>query len=480
MYSFLKIFFERNNKIDSTVSSFGNVFRNSKWSNLQIQNIKKLFIKQWLGFFLFIVLSSLFIFTFSETTLNIIYLSFFYFKQTVNELLTNCYYFVGCVLYQLHSYLNSLLLSNQVKVLKTNKVNLDTPSVKANVSLNSTQTLQTQNYSTLNTLNTFFLQKTLPLVNNLSFSPTVHQELTSSSNHLNLSSDFTVKIHHSTISNSVKSWNKLSSPLTNEVSYILSPKLNSDFNNSITLSTTLDSLYANEGNFSSDPMLTETLTQGYNNIAKQQRWLTRNFWSNQNFVNDSNLITQAKTFIQNPLLSNSAIDTNIWLSNKLVGTETESASLVFNQLTPNSDLLSVFNSFDSSRFFLNQRYSFLNRLDNQTIINSISKPSLSTPVSTSNTVTLKLTLLQSYFTRNVVSNTLLYTPSVNSKFLDRNLTLTSNAFSNEVRNLFVATTFTDLLQQGDLQSLNTINASVNNSSKLYLNRNFNSLNSFKS
>jgi hypothetical protein len=46
MYSFLKIFFERNNKTDSTVASFGNVFKNSKWTNLQTQNVKKSHIKQ--------------------------------------------------------------------------------------------------------------------------------------------------------------------------------------------------------------------------------------------------------------------------------------------------------------------------------------------------------------------------------------------------------------------------------------------------
>ena len=36
----LKLFFERNNKYNNVFSSLGNVFRNSKWSDLQVQNIK--------------------------------------------------------------------------------------------------------------------------------------------------------------------------------------------------------------------------------------------------------------------------------------------------------------------------------------------------------------------------------------------------------------------------------------------------------
>ena len=40
----LRIFFERNNKFYDSASSFGNVFRNSKWSDLKFQNIKNSFI----------------------------------------------------------------------------------------------------------------------------------------------------------------------------------------------------------------------------------------------------------------------------------------------------------------------------------------------------------------------------------------------------------------------------------------------------
>jgi len=56
-----------------------------------------------------------------------------------------------------------------------------------------------------------------------------------------------------------------------ELDFVLSTKLNSSFTNSLTLPTTLQDLYTNESSVNNDPMISETLTYGLNNIAKQQR-----------------------------------------------------------------------------------------------------------------------------------------------------------------------------------------------------------------
>lgn len=476
MYSFLKIFFERNNKIDSTVSSFGNVFRNSKWSNMQVQNIKKLFIKQWLWFFCIIMLTLFYTITYTGVTLNASYLSFFYFKQTLNEFITNFYYLVGCVIYQLYLFISTLLVSNQ----QTNIVSTpQTPSFKQ-VSTNlPVNTLSSNNTNTNENL--FFLQKTLSSLNNINFVESTLLLKDNSSTNLTINSSFTNKINFLSTSLSNSTFTTPNSTLNTESSYTLSARLNPDFSNSLTLSTTLENLYSNESSFKNDPMLTEGLTHNLNNIAKQQRWLTRNFWSNQNFVSDSNKITQAKTFIQNPLLSHSSIDSNIWLSNKLSGLETEKTSNTFNKLLPNYDLLSVFNFFDTSRFFLNQRYSFLNQLPNQFITSSPNISQKSSAISNPETSTLKLTLVQSYFLRNLPFSTSLY--SSNPSFLNNgpqaHSLINNSSTEGTIRNFFTPTSFTDLLQQGDLQALNTINASTNAASKLCLNRNYNN-NNFKS
>ena len=481
MYSLLKIFFERNNKIDTTVSSFGNVFRNSKWSNLQVQNIKKSFIKQWLSSALIISITFLLLFTYSDITLNLSYLTFFYLKQTLNELVTNCYYFIGCLLFQVYFRINNLFTSNQT-LTQVNNLSLNNNPSPFKVSSKRTN-LHTDNVSNVSS-NLFFLQKTLPLLDTFRDTNLLSESTSSikNDNHFQLSGSFTNTIQQSTVLNSIntKSFNTCSSSLS-EFNFVLSTKLNSSFTNSLTLPTTLQDLYTNESSINNDPMVSETLTYGLNNIAKQQRWLTRNFWSNQNFVKDSNRITEAKSFIQNPLLSSSLIDTNIWISNKLLGSETENTSSIFNQLSANPTLLPVFNAFDTSRFFLNQRYTFLNQLPNQVIVNSssIKLKSIHTESSTTN---LKLTLLQSYFTRNLPFNTTLYSSNTGNLVSNivSNVHTRDDVSNTQVRNLFVATTFTDLLQQSDLQSLNTINASINGYSKLYLNSNFVSTSSFKS
>lgn len=185
--------------------------------------------------------------------------------------------------------------------------------------------------------------------------------------------------------------------------------------------------------------------------------------------------------MQNPLLSHSGTDSNIWLSNKLSGLETEKTSDAFNKLLPNYSLLSVFNFFDTSRFFLNQRYSFLNQLPNQFITSSVGLSSSKQPINTCETSNLKLTLLQSYFIRNISFNTALYTsnPKQSINFSTPDSLSGTTLLDRSVRNFFASTSFTDLLQHSDLQTLNTINASTNSANKLHLNCNYGT-SSFKS
>ena len=48
LFSYLKLLFERNKKINSSYTNIGNVFKNSKWLNLKIQNVKQDFIVKWI------------------------------------------------------------------------------------------------------------------------------------------------------------------------------------------------------------------------------------------------------------------------------------------------------------------------------------------------------------------------------------------------------------------------------------------------
>jgi hypothetical protein len=224
----------------------------------------------------------------------------------------------------------------------------------------------------------------------------------------------------------------------------------------------------------------EHIFTGLNNIAKQQRWLTRNFWSSQSFIRNTNYITDAKTFIQNPLLSSSKLDTNIWLSNKLESYESEQVNQLLLKNTPNSKLLPVFNFFDTSRFYLNQRYNFLNQLPNQLISTSFNTEKDLTNFDKSSSY-LKLNILQSYFIRNFNYNTDLYSTESSLRSISTSVEVgTGSQLSNTRSNVFVTSAFSDLLQSYDLQALNTINATSNSTQKLHLNKNFSNTVFFKS
>ena len=67
---YLRLLFERNNKFKSTFDKLGNVFRNSKWNDLKVQNIKNSLINSWFSTGLSIVLITLFLFSFFGFTNN--------------------------------------------------------------------------------------------------------------------------------------------------------------------------------------------------------------------------------------------------------------------------------------------------------------------------------------------------------------------------------------------------------------------------
>ena len=60
----LRLLFERNNKLKSTFDKLGNTFRNSKWNDFKVQNIKTSLIKSWFTSFLLVFLSLLLVFSF--------------------------------------------------------------------------------------------------------------------------------------------------------------------------------------------------------------------------------------------------------------------------------------------------------------------------------------------------------------------------------------------------------------------------------
>jgi hypothetical protein len=90
----LKIFFERSNKLNSTVTSFGNVFKNSKWSDFQTQNIKKSFGKDWFFLILCIVVPAAIFYYFKFLPLVQLLTFIYVLKQMFFDLVYDFYYLV--------------------------------------------------------------------------------------------------------------------------------------------------------------------------------------------------------------------------------------------------------------------------------------------------------------------------------------------------------------------------------------------------
>ena len=232
---------------------------------MQTQNIKKLFIKQWLWFFLLISLALFFLITYSGISLSAFYLSLFYIKQTLNEFITNCYYLVGCIIYQVYMSVSVLLFKNQQCATPQITQPLNLPSLSQKIQVNTVLPS-----STNVTTNLFFLQRTLLSLSSLgntcnTLTPDIFN------NNLDVNSGFLSKVNFlSTLSNNAKTF-KVLNVLNIETPYTLNSRLNQSFSNSLTLSTNLENLYTNEDSFKNDPILTETVTHNLNNTAKQQR-----------------------------------------------------------------------------------------------------------------------------------------------------------------------------------------------------------------
>jgi len=175
------------------------------------------------------------------------------------------------LLFQVYFQINNLFTSNQTST-QVNNLSLNNNPSSFKVSPKRTD-LHTDNTSNVSS-NLFFLQKTLPLLDTFRDTNLLSESTSSikNNNHFQLSGSFMNTIQQSTVLNSINTKPFIvDSNSLSELDFVLSTKLNSSFTNSLTLPTTLQDLYTNESSVNNDPMISETLTYGLNNIAKQQR-----------------------------------------------------------------------------------------------------------------------------------------------------------------------------------------------------------------
>ena len=332
--SYLKIYFERNNKSNNTISTFGNVFKNSKWSDFKTQNIKKSFSKQWFFLILSVIFPVTLLWYFKYLPLLNILIIFHLVKQMVCDLI-----------YDLYTLLLYIILSFSITSPWT-KNNFKNP-----VPLNQLSNNQSQIFfknSKLNNsfwdTNVLYVLKTKKSFNFTNFVNQTDEILKKKSINYNLSLN----------SNSSLSYNMTD---FNNTQFVLSSNLNSQFNNVNFINSQNQNVSSLKNFFTKYAFLNESLTNQSLNLIKQYRWLTKNYLNSSQLNKNSNNLTQSKSLISDPLNDINILDRNVWLANNI--NNLSSNFLSSSNISQSTDLLKNYNFYENSRFFTNMRYYYL-------------------------------------------------------------------------------------------------------------------------
>ena len=382
---YLKIFFERNNKLKSTFSSLGNVFRNSKWSDLKVQNIKTSFIKSWSTYFLTILLLSLFILPFFGTYCGGLVTYYVPLLGELYELFsfawTHCEDLAKALLisvFSTWSYQKSFFLSsitqNQKHVYNTVNPSINKFESKVysqnNISLSGNAT---KNHAPIEMM--YCLAQATKQLGNLKQAPNSVTDF--SKIHLDswniddcLESDFCP----------VTSYNNFLGLSNLEYSYTATPKDTFAIHQLDIESSNLNKI----SSYNIALSLTGLNTQEALKASKEDRWLLRNSLLSENLIINSNAFTQSKKLLGVNFLSSDIASKNVWTSTKLnsVGNENTSnflsnlQELFINQPVAGDKLshaphlsnsMTNFDLFENSRMWLTKKYFFTNQLKNNTV-----------------------------------------------------------------------------------------------------------------
>ena len=425
--SFLRIFFERNNKIEYSLNLIGNIYKNSKWTDLQSQNIKNFFLKRWfLNFFYYIEYVSFF---------------FFFFYQYMQEfIIFNIFYVCGSYFFFCKNfyYINFLKTHNLI-FFKYNNFN--------------------KKY------NKFFLQKTLlyfKLLKIIKINPCSKPCLIE--NYYN-KIHFKQSLYINFLSNVSFLGEYYELFFLNERKYMLKKKHDTNFFSPISIRE-----FFFFKNIQNDFMFFENIFLNKNNIAKQQRWLTHNFWNTNSNILDFNKNNLNKFFLQNSFWNFKLINSNVWTSAKFFNKEIEQLNF-FSQYNENI-YLNLFFRFNESQFFFNQRYFFNNNLNNNLVKNTFFLKN--NHFINSNLIRLNIPRIKFY--NNFFQNKLIYYPL----FFKNSFSYLY--YSNNTKNYytlqsFYSFNFYDFLQKNELMFIINLNTTTSQTNKWFFNKNF-SLNNF--
>lgn len=379
----LRIFFERTTKNINVVSWLGNVYRNSKWSSLNIQNIKPSFKYQAISIFSIYTFLLLILYMFKHNLsilqfflftpsyfwyivqdwlsyTSLLLLSLFYFSiQKLDIIFSNFLpnFFLSVNNNNSTKHLNNSILISRVGGKKFVSNNSFVQSLKNDdVFLNVTSQLQ-KTINTLNLVNYVYLNSNINFKNN-----TINFENLTKFNKkytpklfLLTSNDFNINMNYNSKFSIIEHKFKFTKQ-----------KGNVTYNGTLDLNTFL------KFNFLLQKITTSNLSKNLN-LAKQNRWFWKNSILSDKTIIQLNKMTHLKKLVSNPELNPLLTKYNIWgssklsnnnffdlnLTNNLTNTDNRSVNQFFNYFSSPTNL----NRYEDSVMWLVKRLSFTQKMN---------------------------------------------------------------------------------------------------------------------
>jgi hypothetical protein len=374
MLSTTRIFFERTTKNSHSLQALGNVYRNSKWSDLHVFNIKESFLGQFKSvFYLTIVIFFLLMFSsrfnLQWTNLLIFNLNelFFYFKDLVSSWLLFTFYTTSFIFLKLTLIFTK---SAQTKVLPVS----DTVLIQKEDHRNLTTTFNVNAAGTNDTgvlLPSLYLQKLVKYL------------------HLVATNDVKITSREDSSSNFISFYSMLKNDVSS-VNYFIFFSNKNKFNNDrdLGLFQSKDKSFyecidsnkifnvkfykLNNNILKSLPFMFQkefknVITQNLN-LGKENRWLMKNSLLSYDIITKASATTHVKKLYGSNQSNSNISGANIWASNKLSGYDNftgldsdrlkSSGAFINNTLLNNPSLLHL-NNLEESFFWLVKRFKFL-------------------------------------------------------------------------------------------------------------------------
>lgn len=386
----LRIFFERTTKYTTSMSTLGNVYRNSKWSDFKVQNIKFKFQKQSANMFLLLVLfllTILFLLKMNYIDISSFWVLPSYFLYTIHDLLVYGYLSFLMLVYSIITKFEILTLSIIRKFFSFghNLDMSDNTEISEKCVESSESSLKPTFNAGYNNINTEWvllahrLYKVVHSINLIGVQVPDLQLSQARKNslvwHLHLVDNYRKFVAIVLFLDLKKRFN-LETFNTNSIGeieklYYIQANTSFFYKNTTIL---VNPEFFNNLNFLHKKTLMSILEQNLN-LNKQNKWLWKNNILSDKLVLQSTSWTTLKKLYGNPLLDKNTSNLNIWYSNKLanatnfkklnnlLNTSTTNTTALHNAVGTSNFFLNL-NTYESSLFWTTKRYKFLQNLGN--------------------------------------------------------------------------------------------------------------------